>query len=82
MAQPADARPLRLSRPRFALLVVLGVYPIITLLTYVVFPLTAGWEIWQRTLVVTPLMVALMVWGVIPTIHRFAPRFIFIPPGK
>lgn len=66
----------RFSRPRFALLVLAGAYPVITAILYLVIPMTGGWAIWQRTLLVAPLMVAAMVWVVIPTVqHRFR-RFI------
>lgn len=66
----------RFSRPRFALLVMLGVYPLITALLYLVFPLTAGWSIWQRTLVIVPMMVVVMVWGLLPTVQRLFRRFL------
>lgn len=60
----------RFSRLRFALLVLAGVYPLITGLLYVLFPLTDGWSIWQRTAVIAPIMVVIMVWGMIPAIQR------------
>jgi EmrB/QacA subfamily drug resistance transporter len=66
----------RFSRPRFALLVLLGVYPVITALVYFVFPLTGGWTIWQRTLLVAPMMVASMIWGVIPAVQKLCGGFI------
>ncbi|MGB3503685.1 MAG: hypothetical protein WBA44_18840 [Mesorhizobium sp.] len=66
----------RLSRPRFALLILLGVYPLITCLLYVIMPLTNGWSLWERTLVIAPLMVGLMVWGVIPAVQHYGRRFI------
>ncbi|TWG90284.1 hypothetical protein L598_000700000400 [Mesorhizobium sp. J18] len=66
----------RFSRTRFALIVLLGVYPIITGLLYLVFPMTEGWTIWQRTLVVAPIMVALMIWGLIPGVNRLFHGFI------
>lgn len=74
----ADTAPatVRFSRPRFALLVLTGVYPLITVLLYVVMPLTEGWTLWQRTLLIAPIMVASMVWGVIPTVQRRFQRFI------
>ncbi|WP_244487825.1 hypothetical protein [Aminobacter sp. DSM 101952] len=58
------------SRPRFALMVLIGVYPLITALLYLVMPLTDGWTIWQRTLLIAPLMVATMIWGLIPAVQR------------
>ncbi len=73
----AEERPiLRFSRVRFAGLVLVGAYPLITALLYLVLPLTGGWALWQRTLLVAPLMVAAMVWGVIPTVQRRFDGFI------
>lgn len=60
----------RFSRPRFALMVLLGVYPLITALLYIIMPLTDGWTIWQRTLLIAPLMVSAMIWGLIPAVQR------------
>ncbi|WP_235911978.1 hypothetical protein [Mesorhizobium xinjiangense] len=59
---PMTSSASRFSRPRFALLVALGVYPLVTGLLYVVLPLTEGWMLWQRTLLVVPVMVPIMVW--------------------
>lgn len=66
----------RLDRFRFSLLVLVGVYPLITAISYAVAPLTAGWEIWQRGLVVAPVMVPVMVYGLIPFIQSRFGRFI------
>jgi antibiotic biosynthesis monooxygenase (ABM) superfamily enzyme len=71
---PAVAR--RFSRPRFALLVLAGVYPLITGLLYIVLPLLAGWPIWRVTLVVAPIMVTIMVWGLIPAVQRIFRDFL------
>jgi antibiotic biosynthesis monooxygenase (ABM) superfamily enzyme len=60
----------RFSRPRFALLVLAGVYPVITAILYAVMPLTDGWSLWQRTLLIAPMMVTIMIWGLIPTVQR------------
>jgi antibiotic biosynthesis monooxygenase (ABM) superfamily enzyme len=67
---------LHFSRVRFASLVLVGAYPLITALLYLVLPLTGGWALWQRTLLVAPLMVAAMVWGVIPIVQRRFHAFI------
>ncbi|HEY5819262.1 MAG TPA: hypothetical protein VIU14_12865 [Mesorhizobium sp.] len=64
------SRPVHFSRPRFALLILVGVYPLITVLLYVVLPLTDGWAIWQRSLLIAPIMVACMIWGLIPTVQK------------
>jgi len=68
--------PTRFSRPRFALLVMLGVYPLITGLLYIVIPLTEGWSTWQRTLVIVPLMVVTIIWGLIPGVQKLFSGFI------
>jgi len=57
------------SRLRLAFLMVLGVYPVITLYIYALFPLTDGWQMWQRTLLLVPLMVLTMVFFVMPVIQ-------------
>ena len=58
-----------------------GVYPLITTILYAVLPLTEGWTIWQRTLVIAPIMVTIMIWGLIPTVQtRF--RSFLNPPVK
>lgn len=66
----------RFSRPRFAVLVLVGVYPVITTLLYVVAAWTEGWSIWQRTLLVAPIMVAIVIWGVIPLVQSRFRRFL------
>lgn len=72
----------RFSRPRFALLVLAGAYPLITGILYVVLPLTEDWPIWQRTLVVAPVMVTIMIWGLIPGVQKAFARFINPVIGK
>lgn len=57
------------SKLRFALFVFLGVYPLVTLLLTVLMPLTPGWPLPLRTLVLVPIMVTAMVWGIIPFIQ-------------
>ena len=68
LAEPA-ARPAGSNRFRFALLALLGVYPLVTAISYAIAPLTAGWQIWQRGFLLVPIMVAVMVWGLIPFIQ-------------
>ena len=55
---------------RFVLLVSLGVYPVITGLSYLLEPLTAGWALWQHTALLSPIMALFMVCGLIPAIHK------------
>lgn len=63
-------------RTRLAFLVFFAVYPLVTALLYVLVPLTAGWETWQRTLVLVPIMVVCLVYFVIPAIQGRFGRFI------
>lgn len=70
----------RLSRPRFALAVLFGVYPIITAILYIVLPLTEGWPLWSKSLVISPVMVIIMVFGLIPTIQTRCTRFTHVCP--
>lgn len=78
-ASPRTSPALAPSRQRQFLVTLVGVYPIITALLYLVLPLTAGWPIWQTTLIVAPLMVAIMVFWMIPTIQKRFGRFIMVP---
>ncbi|MDO5706878.1 MAG: hypothetical protein Q4G49_17635 [Paracoccus sp. (in: a-proteobacteria)] len=65
------SRPARQpSRQRLAVLVFLFVYPLVTAVMMVLTPLTVGWPIPLRTLVLVPLVVASMIWIIIPFIHR------------
>lgn len=57
------------SRLRFAFLVFLGVYPLVSLLQAIILPLTDGWAMPLRHLVFVPVMVVCMVWGLIPFIQ-------------
>lgn len=56
------------SRVRMAGLVFLFVYPLVTGLLYLVLPLMQGQPIYLTTLLVVPIVVASMVWGIIPFI--------------
>ena len=76
MARPAPAAPPLAVRLRLALLTLIAVYPFITALLYVVFPLTDGWPLHARTLVVAPLMVVAMMFVIMPFLQRRFGRFI------
>lgn len=64
------------SRLRFAFFVFLGVYPLVTLLLAVLIPLTPGWPLPLRTLVLVPIIVTAMVWGIIPFIQNRLRRWL------
>lgn len=71
--------PFNTPKTRMALLMAVGVYPIITAYLYVLMPLTDGWQLWQRTIVLVPIMVATIVFGLIPAIQK---RFGWFIAGK
>jgi antibiotic biosynthesis monooxygenase (ABM) superfamily enzyme len=66
----APASPPRPIRWRQALLTALAVYPFITGYIMVLFPLTEGWAIWQRTALLVPLMVTTIVYVIAPQLQR------------
>lgn len=68
---PARRKP---SRIAFSALVFAGVYPLVTALSYASLPLTQHWQIWQRNLVVVPVMVLAMVFLLIPAINALLAR--------
>lgn len=62
-------KPRSPSRLRFALFVFLAVYPLVTAGLMVLLPLTPDWPLPLRTLVLVPIIVGSMVWGIIPFIQ-------------
>jgi len=58
------------SRLRFALLVMLGAYPLIAALFVLIGPMVADWPMMIRPLPIVPVMVIGMVYVVIPAVHR------------
>lgn len=69
------------SRPRLALLMLIAVYPLITAVLYAVAPLTEGWEIWQRSLLIAPIMVGAIVFAIAPMINRRFAAFLARQPS-
>ncbi len=62
-------KPKAPNRIRLALLVFVFVYPLVTAVMYGIFPLTTHWAIWQRTLVMAPIIVVMMVFVIVPFIQ-------------
>jgi antibiotic biosynthesis monooxygenase (ABM) superfamily enzyme len=60
----------RFSRVRFTIAAVLAAYPLVTALLYLILPLTPEWALWQKSLVIVPLVVSTMIWLLIPRIQR------------
>ena len=73
-AKPAT--PSAAARGRLAGLVLVAVYPLITAIIYGVASFTEGWPIWERNLLIAPLMVLAMIYVVIPTIQKRFGKFI------
>ena len=53
-----------------------SVFVMLAALLYVIFPLTDGWPLYARTLVVAPLMVVAMMFFIMPLLQRGFGRFI------
>lgn len=64
------------ARLRLTLMMTLAVYPVVTMYLYALMPLTPGWTIWQRSLILVPLMAATIVMLVVPLINRHFGAFI------
>lgn len=58
------------GRLTFSVLVFAAVYPLVTGLSYLMQAAARDWEIWQRHLVVVPIVVLAMVFVIIPGINR------------
>ena len=66
----------KLSKPHLALAMLVPVYPFITALIYIVMTLTEGWQIWQRTMLIAPLMVVSIIFFIAPMVQKHFARFI------
>jgi antibiotic biosynthesis monooxygenase (ABM) superfamily enzyme len=52
------------------ILVFAAVYPLVTVLSYLMQAVTPAWGLWQRNLVIVPMIVTAMMFVVIPAINR------------
>lgn len=64
------AVPIKPSKIRMTIIMIVFVYPIVTLLLYMLSPLADNWAFWHRTLVLTPVTVGLIVFVVSPLIAK------------
>ena len=69
-------QPSLASRLRMALVMTIAVYPVVTLYLYVLMPLTPGWEMWQRSLILVPFMATTIVLPIVPFIGKHFGGFI------
>nr|WP_319391378.1 hypothetical protein [uncultured Cohaesibacter sp.] len=58
------------SRARFALMILLFVYPLVTVLLYGIAAVTPDWQLWQRAMIMVPIVVVSMVYLIIPLIQQ------------
>lgn len=59
-----------MSKTRLTIVMVLAVYPLVTALLYLLAPLTRTWEIWHRTLILTPVTVASIIFVITPLVNK------------
>ena len=69
-------QPSLASKLRMALVMTVAVYPVVTLYLYILMPLTTGWDIWQRSLVLVPFMATTIVHAG-RAVHRQAFRRVY-----
>jgi uncharacterized protein len=85
MATPkqAGAGP-RTSPPRhkMALLTWAGAWAMISLILWVLGPMTATWPLLVRTLLISVLMVVSLTWVVIPSLTRLFTAWLAPPPNE
>lgn len=56
------------SRARMTLLMTIAVYPVVVAYAALVGVLTPGWEFWQRSFLIVPLMATTIVFFIVPFI--------------
>lgn len=75
-ASTSIPRPSGPVRWKLWLLVVCTLYPIITIAVTAAEPLLAGLPTYARFAIIVPVMVAVMLWVVIPLLQRFFGRWL------
>ena len=66
----------QISNWRLAFLVLIAVTPLVTLMSYATDALTASWPVCARSILIAPIMVGAIVFGIIPAIHVRFGQFI------
>lgn len=56
------------ARARMAFLMTFAVYPVVVVYASIIGALTPGWEFWQRSLILVPLMASTIVFFIVPFI--------------
>ena len=63
-------------RVRMSIMMTVFIYPVVTAYLYILAPLTPNWTLWQRTLILVPLMVVTITYAVVPAINRYFSGFV------
>jgi len=61
-----QAAPASSSNIKMSIVTLLGVYPLSMLIPALVNPLTHGWPLWLQGLIIATLIVASLIWAVMP----------------
>ena len=56
------------ARARMAFLMTFAVYPVVVVYATIIGMLTPGWEFWQRSLIMVPLIATTIVFFIVPFI--------------
>ena len=72
-SNPPAVRPLK---RRLAIIMIACVYPLVTMLIYMIAPFTQGWQIWHQTLLLTPATVVSIVFVINPLVIKYFGRYI------
>jgi len=60
-----------------SIVTLLGVYPLSMLIPALVNPLTHGWPLWLQGLIIATLIVASLIWAVMPALTRLFEKWLF-----
>ena len=64
------------SRARMTLLMSIAVYPVVVAYATLISLMTPGWEFWQRSFIIVPLMATTIVFFIVPFITKRFGAFI------
>ncbi|WP_245881400.1 hypothetical protein [Thalassospira marina] len=72
----SNAKAMRPLRMRLAIVMIACVYPLVTMLIYLIAPFTQGWQIWHQTMLLTPATVLSIVFVINPLVFKYFGRYI------
>jgi uncharacterized protein len=77
LSQPGAAVVLPPARWKIAFISVIGILPLLEFVNYAVAPYLASLPLWSRTVVVTPVLIVVMQYAVMPALTRAARGFLY-----